>query len=279
VTDPSVPRSRAETARLLEEFVAVACDAARVIMRFYGGDLGISLKADASPATVADREAEALLVERLSLSVPGIPMVAEEAVSSGRVPAIGERFILIDPLDGTKEFIQGRTDFTVNIALVEAGAPVLGVIAAPARNELFGGVAGAGAWRSSLEEPAQRRNIGVRQANVEALVVVASVSHSSDATQDFIERFRVQGHVGAGSSIKFCQVASGEADLYPRLGRTMEWDTAAGDAILRAAGGRVETLDGKPLTYGKRNQADDSDFANPFFVAASSDWTSWMRRR
>jgi len=265
---------------LADQFLVAAREASDVIMSYYRGDYQVEIKEDSSPATEADRQAEAVIVKRLQAFDAALPIVAEEAVSAGRIPNVSERFVLVDPLDGTKEFIKQRTDFTVNIALIEDGVPVLGVLAAPARDELFVGERGTGAWTATLSNATPNWSpIHTRQPTLEELVVVASLSHLSDETKEFIERFQVKGFSGAGSSIKFCQVARGEADLYPRLGRTMEWDTAAGDAVLRAAGGRVETLDGKPLRYGKRNQADDTDFANPYFVAAAFDWASHLKQQ
>lgn len=258
----------------LQDLVAIARAAGEVILDIYQRDFQIDEKSDSSPVTEADTTAERLILERLAQLEPRLPVVAEEAVNRGEVPDIAERFLLVDPLDGTKEFIQRRGDFTVNIGLVEHGLPVAGVVLAPARGELFAGRVGVGAWEARKDSGYRWEPIAVRKANPSALVAVASRSHLSDETRDFIERHHVENFAQAGSSIKFCLVARGEADLYPRLGRTMEWDTAAADAVLRAAGGRVDTLDGKPLRYGKRNQANDSDFANPHFVASSFDWAA-----
>jgi 3'(2'),5'-bisphosphate nucleotidase len=165
-------------------------------------------------------------------------------------------------------------EFTVNLGLIDAGAPVAGVVLAPARGLIFAGRVGTGAWRAKDGPGAELdwQPIRVREPNLQALSVVASRSHLSDDTKAFIERFQVKEWTSAGSSFKFCRLAAGKADLYPRHGRTMEWDTAAGDAVLRAAGGRVDTLDGSPLSYGKRRQQSDTDFANPYFVAANFDW-------
>lgn len=258
----------------LLDLVAIARAAGEVILDIYQRDFEIDEKSDASPVTEADIAAERLIIERLAALDPTLPVVAEEAVNRGEVPDAAERFVLVDPLDGTKEFIQRRGDFTVNIGLIERGLPVAGVVVAPARGEVFAGRVGVGAWQARKEDGYRWEPISVRTPDRKALVAVASRSHMSDETREFIERHRVESFAQAGSSIKFCLVARGEADLYPRLGRTMEWDTAAADAVLRAAGGRVDTLDGEPLRYGKRNQADDSDFANPFFVAASFDWAA-----
>ncbi len=255
---------------LADELVALALSAGREIMAIYDGDQGAETKADGSPVTAADTAAEAVILAGLRRVASGVPVVAEEEVAAGRVPEIGRRFFLVDPLDGTKEFISRNGEFTVNIALVEDGAPVMGVVYAPALGDLCIGTVGEGARtaRVAADGSCTWTDIRVRPAPVAGLDVVASRSHLTAETKAFIDRFVVRDMVAAGSSLKFCRVATGAADLYPRLARTMEWDTAAGDAVLRAAGGRVTTVDGAPLLYGKRNQATDTDFANPWFVAA-----------
>jgi 3'(2'), 5'-bisphosphate nucleotidase len=198
-------------------------------------------------------------VPALRALAPDIPVVAEEAVAAGQVPVIGERFWLVDPLDGTKEFIGRNGEFTVNIALIEHGAPVLGVVGAPALGRVYAGAAGEGAW---VEDAQGRRAIRCRPVPAEGLTVVASRSHGDAAALEaFLAGRRVASLATAGSSLKLCLLAAGEADLYPRLGRTMEWDIAAGHAVLAAAGGRVTTLQGEPLRYGK------SGFENPHFAA------------
>jgi 3'(2'), 5'-bisphosphate nucleotidase len=258
------------TSALAEDLVELAISAGRKIMAIYDGDQGQTTKGDGSPVTLADTAAEAVILEGLRRIAPGVPVVAEEEVAAGRVPTVGDRFFLVDPLDGTKEFISRNGEFTVNIALVEGGVPVLGVVYAPALGELWLGAVGTGARAAKVAEggACAWTDICVRPIPGDGLDVVASRSHLTEDTRQFIERFSVRDMVSAGSSLKFCRVATGAADLYPRLARTMEWDTAAGDAVLRAAGGMVTTVDGAPLRYGKRNQADDTDFANPWFVAA-----------
>jgi 3'(2'),5'-bisphosphate nucleotidase len=256
---------------MLDEIVATAIAAGAAILRIYASeDFGARVKLDGSPVTEADGLAEAIILADLAKLAPGIPVIAEEAVAAGHTPEIGRRFFLVDPLDGTKEFLNRNGDFTVNVALIEDGRPVLGVVYAPAYGEVFAGQAGAGAKRAHVEgeTPGPWGSIQARPAPQNGLDVVASRSHLSAETKAFIDRFKVAEMVSAGSSLKFCRVAAGEADLYPRLSRTMEWDTAAGDAVLRAAGGAVRTMDGQPLAYGKRDQADDADFANPWFVAS-----------
>jgi 3'(2'), 5'-bisphosphate nucleotidase len=245
-------------------WIATVADIARqagdLILQIYGTDFSVRGKADASPVTEADERAEALIVPALQRFAPGVPIVAEEAVASGQVPAVAELFWLVDPLDGTKEFISRNGEFTVNIALVHHGVPVLGVVFAPALGRLFGGVVGQGAY---LEEEAQRRVIRCRAVPEQGLTVVASRSHGDAAALDaFLAGRKVAALTNAGSSLKLCLIAAGEADLYPRLGRTMEWDIAAGHAVLSAAGGAVHDLHGAPLGYGKPG------FDNPHFVAS-----------
>lgn len=243
----------------LDAVAAIARQAAALVMEVYALDFAVQSKADASPVTEADERAEALIVPALRRLAPGVPVVAEEMVARGEVEAIGARFWLVDPLDGTREFVSRNGEFTVNIALVEHGAPVLGVVAAPALGRLYAGARGQGAW---VEDEAGRRPIAVQAVPSEGLRVVASRSHGDPAALDrFLAGRRVAQRIDIGSSLKLCLLAAGQADLYPRLGRTMEWDIAAGHAVLAAAGGRVNRLDGQPLRYGKPG------FENPHFVA------------
>jgi 3'(2'), 5'-bisphosphate nucleotidase len=254
---------------LLTTFESTAIAAGREILRIYQEGCDVELKDDRSPVTAADRAAEVIITKALRDATPEIPIVAEEEISGGHVPGdLGARFYLVDPLDGTREFVNRNGDFTVNIALIEHGAPIMGVVYAPVRGWLFtGGPEGA---QEVIVDPAgriiTRKNIACRAAPKE-MVAVASRSHRTTETDDYLNDYPVADCVSVGSSIKFGLLARGEADIYPRLSRTMEWDTAAGDAVLRAAGGMTMTLDGKPLTYGRRNQANDADFANPSFVA------------
>ena len=254
---------------LLSIFEETAIAAGREILRIYEEGCDVALKDDKSPVTAADHAAEAIILAALRRVTPDIPVVAEEEISGGHVPGnLGDRFYLVDPLDGTREFVNRNGDFTVNIALIEHGAPVLGVVYAPVRGWLFiGGPEGAQEVAVDHEvKITGRKTIACRVAP-EQMVAVASRSHRTPETDDFLEDFSIADCVSVGSSLKFGLLARGEADIYPRFGRTMEWDTAAGDAVLRAAGGITLTLDGEPLTYGRRNQADDADFANPNFVA------------
>lgn len=253
---------------LLQPLLAAAIDAGRVICDIYSRGFEVQRKQDKSPVTAADHAAEAIILEALAQAAPGVPVVAEEEVAAGRIPVIGDRFFLVDPLDGTREFVARRGEFTVNIALIEHGEPVLGVVYAPANSKLFAGdVANANAFRSAqrTERPelAPRESIHVRDVPASGITAVASRSHRTPETDAFLARTRVSDLVSVGSSLKFGLVAAGEADLYPRLGPTMEWDTAAGHAVLAAAGGKVSTLDGAPLRYGKPG------FRNPSFIASS----------
>jgi sulfate adenylyltransferase subunit 2/3'(2'), 5'-bisphosphate nucleotidase len=238
------------------------------IMRIYATDFAVVTKGDASPVTEADQRAEAIILAGLKHIAPGIPVIAEEEAAAGRFPTTAGTFFLVDPLDGTKEFISKNGEFTVNIALIEDGRPGLGAVYAPALGRIYWGAAGKGAFMADVTDDVigEARPIHVRQPEG-GLIAVGSRSHGGAETQEYLKAYEVADFVAAGSSLKFCLIAEGRADIYPRMGRTMEWDTAAGDAVLRAAGGRVETLDGQPLTYGKRFQDNDGDYANPHFVA------------
>jgi 3'(2'), 5'-bisphosphate nucleotidase len=245
---------------LLDRVIPIARAAGTIVMEVYATEFKVEGKGDASPVTEADHRAEALILPALARITPGLQVVSEEAASAGRIPVVAERFWLVDPLDGTREFVDRNGEFTVNIALVERCTPVLGVVLAPASGRLFAGAVGAGAFVE--DESGHRKAIACRRAPAAGLTVVSSRSHGDRAAlAAFLAGRVVASHVNAGSSLKLCLVAGGEADLYPRFGRTMEWDTAAGHAVLRAAGGRVTDLNGAELRYGK------ADFANPHFVA------------
>ena len=254
---------------MLGVFERLALEAGREVMRVFHEGCAVDSKADSSPVTEADRESEKIILAGLRAAYPDIPCVAEEEVAAGiATPDLDGAFFLIDPLDGTKEFVNRRTDFTVNIALVRHGVPEVGVVFAPCTGRFFSGRPGKA---EALEVDADYRVAGRRPITVRAggtpLAVVASRSHNTPETDAFIRDLGAAEIVSVGSSLKFCLLAAAEADVYPRFGRTMEWDTAAGDAVLRAAGGMTRTLDGEPLVYGKRNQASDADFANPHFIA------------
>jgi 3'(2'), 5'-bisphosphate nucleotidase len=256
---------------LMDGMVAAAVAAGQAIMEVYATDFTSKSKADASPVTEADERAEAIILDALRRIAPMVPVIAEEEAAAGRCPPTGERFFLVDPLDGTREFVSRNGEFTVNIALVESGVPVAGVVYAPALRRIFtGGPFGAREGRVEAGSVGDLRPVSVRSPPAEGLTVVGSRSHNTAETDAFIKRFPVREFRSAGSSLKFCLLACGEADLYPRFGRTMEWDTAAGDAVLRAAGGVTLRPDGSPFVYGKRGQAQDADFANPHFVAMST---------
>lgn len=256
-------------ARLIDALAAIAIEAGEAILAVRRGGVTVEKKADASPVTDADRAAERVIAEGLAVAAPGIAMIGEEATYEGRIPETGRAFFLVDPLDGTREFVKGGDDFTVNIGLVRDGVPALGVIFVPVTGALYAGAVGAGAWRAKVNDgvPGSRRPMQVRKPPDGAIDVVASRSHRNRETDAFIARFDVGRLVSAGSSLKFCVVAAGEADLYPRMGPTMQWDTAAGEAILRAAGGSVVTIEGRPLFYGRGPAPGPDAFRNPSFIA------------
>ena len=246
-------------ARLLEDIAEAAREAGEAILTIVRRGFDVESKSDASPVTEADRAAEMAILAALARAAPGVPVIAEEEVAAGRIPAHDGTFFLVDPLDGTKEFVRGGDDYTVNIALVEERETRLGVVFTPATGRLHGGVVGAGAW---LDEGSGRQPIRTRP-QVEPAIAVASKSHFTQATADYLEQSIgvAGGHVSIGSSLKFCIVAEGQADIYPRLSPTSEWDTAAGHAVLLGAGGTVVGPDGQPLRYGK------PAFLNRAFVA------------
>lgn len=266
---PQTPNSQVSAQsvpELLGALALIARNAGAVIMDIYATDFSVRDKSDASPVTAADERAEAVILTGLKALRPDIPVVAEEAAAAGHIPICGERFWLVDPLDGTKEFINRNGEFTVNIALIEFGRPVLGVVLAPALGPLGRLYAGAVGHGASVEDESGIRAIACRAVPAEGLTVVASRSHGDAAALDaFLAGRQVASTTNAGSSLKLCLVAAGQADLYPRLGRTMEWDIAAGHAILAAAGGEVRRVDdGTPLSYGK------PEFENPHFFAAKA---------
>ncbi|APG48852.1 3'(2'),5'-bisphosphate nucleotidase CysQ [Phaeobacter porticola] len=243
----------------------LAIEAGEKIMEIYDSEeFEVKVKSDESPVTAADEAADALISAGLRAAFPNVMLVTEEQAESHS--KTGDTFLIVDPLDGTKEFIHRRGDFTVNIALVEKGVPTRGVVYAPARSRMFFTLAdGSSVEETGAFDPAimgEIKQIRVAESNNDALMVVASKSHRDQATDDYIGKYAVKDSKSAGSSLKFCLVATGEADLYPRVGRTMEWDTAAGHAVLGGAGGAVVRFDDhSPLTYGKEG------YANPFFIA------------
>jgi len=247
-------------ARLLDDIAEAAREAGEAILDVVRRGFEVEAKLDSSPVTEADRAAELIILAALARAAPGVPVIAEEEVAAGRIPTHDDTYFLVDPLDGTKEFVRGGDDYTVNIGLIEGGTPKLGVVFAPASARLHGGCVGAGAW---LDEGEGRRLIRTRARGAQ-LTAVASKSHLNQATVDYLEAaVGLCDFVAVGSSLKFCIVAEGEADIYPRASPTSEWDTAAGHAVLLAAGGVVYGPDGSPLRYGKRA------FVNRAFVATS----------
>jgi 3'(2'), 5'-bisphosphate nucleotidase len=245
---------------LIDDLADAAREAGEAILAVVRSGFDVEAKRDSSPVTEADRAAELIILAALARAAPGVPVIAEEEVAAGRIPAHDDCYFLVDPLDGTKEFVRGGDDYTVNIGLIESGAPKLGIVFAPATGRLHGGCVGGGAW---VDEGHGRRPIRTRPRG-EQVTAVASKSHLNQATIDYLEAaVGTCGYVSIGSSLKFCMVAEGEADIYPRAAPTSEWDTAAGHAVLLAAGGLVDGPDGRPLRYGKPT------FLNRAFVATS----------
>ncbi|HEX2115470.1 MAG TPA: 3'(2'),5'-bisphosphate nucleotidase CysQ [Alphaproteobacteria bacterium] len=256
--------SASDPAALLPEVTALARKASDAVMRIYTGGHTVRRKADASPVTEADHASEAIILEGLKRLTPHVPVVSEEEVSNTGACFDHENppkcFWLVDPVDGTKEFVARRGEFTINIGLVEAGKPVLGVLHAPISGTTYA-AAGPGS-ATALRADGSLRPIQARRPPAAGIVVLASRSHGDKAgISAFLEDYKVAERRLMGSAIKFALIAEGVGDLYPRLGPTMEWDTCAGQAILEAAGGTVTTFSGKPLRYGKR------DFLNPDFIA------------
>src|SRR6185312_8426006 len=254
---------------LIESLLAAAVTAGRAALDVYRAGFTVTQKAEQSPVTAADHASERIILEHLARLAPSIPVVAEEAVAAGNIPQVREEFFLVDPLDGTKEFIHRRGEFTVNIALIRRRMPALGVVYAPVGGALYAGnVAASRAFRCSHPADAAasgpRESLHVRPIPASGVTAVISRSHSTPETEAYLKHYTVHERVSVGSSLKFCLVAAGEADLYPRLGPTMEWDTAAGHAVLVAAGGSVLAPGGAPLTYGK------AGLRNSFFIAGGA---------
>ena len=252
---------------ILAAISKLALKAGAKALEIYETDFDVDAKGDASPVTEADRLGEEIILAGLAALASEIPVLAEESASDGKIPDLGDEFFLVDPLDGTREFISRNGEFTVNIALIRNGAPVLGVVYAPAIGKLYCGLVGAGATLRLVDEngvAGPAKSISARQGSQSGLVALASRSHRSPETDDFLGALNVSDFTAAGSSLKFCLISEGAADVYPRLGRTMEWDTGAGHAVLMAAGGRVDVFGkAEPLCYGKA----DRGFDNPYFVA------------
>jgi 3'(2'), 5'-bisphosphate nucleotidase len=242
----------------LQTLVRIVRAAGEVVMRHYEAGCDARVKADRSPVTDADEEAEKLILAELNAAFPQLPVVAEEQAAAGHISKVGSRFFLVDPVDGTKEFVKRGGEFTVNIGEIVDGQPVSGVVLAPAIGRLFVGAVGEGAFELAGNAI---RDIACRKPDADGLVAVSSRSHPDAKTDELLKSLPIKGHTNAGSSLKFCLVAAGEADIYPRAGTTMEWDTAAGHAVLRAAGGTVTNWDGSPFVYGK------PEFRNGPFIA------------
>jgi 3'(2'), 5'-bisphosphate nucleotidase len=266
-TSKRLDLTRAPRDAIGEFFAEIALAAGPVVMAEYATDCQARAKSDSSPVTIADERAEALILELLRARAETIPIVAEESAARGVGLAIGDAFVLVDPLDGTREFLSRNGEFTINIALVRDGAVVAGAVYAPAVGRLW--LAGERAFSCAapvgapLPEPAARRLLKTRIAPAAGLVALASRSHCDAATEAFLAKLPIGERRSAGSSLKFCVLAEGGADVYPRFGATMEWDTAAGEAVLRAAGGTVVSIEGGIFAYGKR----DAGFRNGGFVA------------
>lgn len=260
-----------ECRRLAEALLPVALAAGRVQMAHHKSGVTAEAKADQSPVTIADHQSEEIILEALDRVAQGIPVIAEESVTAGRIPPIDDTFFLVDPLDGTKGFIRGRAEFTVNIGLIARGQPLFGLVYAPALADFYVTLGPDEAVAARLEPHAEVGNIAAcrpmrlrtQVPDPHALRALTSQTHLTSATQRFLDGYNVIDRKAVSSSLKFGLIAKGEADLYPRVGPTSEWDTAAGHAVLAAAGGSVTTLDGSPLTYGNR----DRRFINPDFVA------------
>ncbi len=249
-----------------DDLVRLAIRAGKIIMEIYDSDFAVMQKADNSAVTEADARAEALILSGLRTAEPDLVIIAEEAMESGPAPRHGHRFALVDPLDGTREFVSRHHEFTVNIAIIEHGRPVMGVVYAPAFGRIFVAESPASAWEAKAlpggDLPQERSRLTIRPAPAIGLTALCSKSHDSPETEAVLAKYPIAERKHAGSALKFCLVAAGEADLYVRPGRTMEWDTAAGQAVVEAAGGRVLALDGTPLLYGKSARGYD----NPGFV-------------
>src|SRR5215472_13359352 len=243
---------------LISLAASLALEAGAAILAVRRRGFGVVRKEDRSPVTEADHAAEAIIVAGLREAMSDIPVIAEEEVAAGRITVPTAQYWLVDPLDGTREFAAGNDEFAVNIGLVRNGRPALGVVAIPAAGELFGGIIGRGAWK---RVGSTQTAISVRIPPDEGLTVLASRYHGNSARLDeFLRDKRVAKLINFGSSVKFCRLAEGIADLYPRFGRTMEWDTSAPQAVLEAAGGTVRTIEGQELRYGKPG------WENPHFV-------------
>ncbi len=266
MTGKSFDRGRGELTRLLGPLAELMATAGGKILEVAKGDLGTKKKTDHSPVTAADVASEEILRAGLAQLLPGTPFIAEESVARGEIPEPGAEFLLVDPLDGTREFVAGRDEYTVNVGLISNGVPVLGAIYVPASHMIYAGAEGA-AIRALLASGARfdsKSAVSIRaRARPQKLVAAVSRSYLDKASEAFLAALTIERRLVLGSSLKFCRLAEGEADVYPRLSSISEWDVAAGHGLLDAAGGRVETTNGRPLRYGKK----DKDFRLEAFVA------------
>ena len=259
-------------ARVQDGAIAIARDAAAAILQVYGSDFDVERKADASPLTEADLASHRCIVSGLAALTPGIPVLSEESTAIPVAQRRGwRRLWVVDPLDGTREFVKRNGEFCINIALVEDGVPVFGLILAPVSGVLWHGVPGAGAWRRDGESV---RAIAARTPATPPLRVAASRSHLDPRTAALMQRIGDTQAVGMGSALKFCLLAEGGMDVYPRFAPTSEWDTAAGQAILEAAGGVVLDPQGRPLRYNQRDSLLNGDFIA--LGDPSLPWASWL---
>ena len=252
--------------KLIDDLTCLVSRAAAEVIRIQNSPPSTRQKSDGTPVTAADEASEAILLEGLTRLLPGIPVISEEA--GGPTVAPGSTFVLVDPLDGTREFVAGRGEFTINLAVIRDGSPLAGWIAAPAQKRIWRGIAGQGAERLHLAPdppPAEAQCVPIRTRTAECgqLIAMVSRSHADAATETFLARFPNVKKIACGSAIKFCRLAEGYADIYPRLGPTSEWDVAAGDALLCAAGGRITDPQGAPLVYGR----SDQNLRIPAFIA------------
>jgi len=247
---------------LLDQVLEIADTASRKVMEIYQTDFQVQTKDDNSPITEADIASHHVIVDGLTALTPYIPILSEESANAPwEERKTWTRFWLVDPIDGTKDFTNRTGEFTVNIALIENGEPVMGVVTAPALGEAYWGIKGQGAWKREADGSTRRLAV---ENPPQAIRAVASKNHMNEDTRHFIEQLGEHQLVQAGSSLKFCRIAEGQADIYPRLGPTCEWDTGAAHAVLVAAGGKVTQLDGTPLAYGKE------EVLNPYFVASGA---------
>ncbi|MFK5978426.1 MAG: 3'(2'),5'-bisphosphate nucleotidase CysQ [Rhizobiaceae bacterium] len=250
----------------LDEMISVSrelcLESGEIAMHHYGNLENVMTKADNSPLTAADLAVDEIIVNGLHRAFPKIPIITEERVVNHTTNHSTGCFFLVDPIDGTKEFINKSNEFTINIALIKNGTPAAGMVYAPALKRLFWGAKDLGAFEET--DKGSPKTLAVRDADNDALIVVASRSHMNPKTETFIKKNKVASVKNAGSSLKFCLIAAGEADIYPRFGPTMEWDIAAGHAVLAGAGGVVHTIDGTPISYGQEH------YKSPFFIARTA---------